>query len=299
MSTSRSLFQLRRQLVIITLAFSGVMTSIIIALWPYFTAWYHRLMNPLDSPCDCSQLAILPDQSLLLFGLVASVSIFIVLIVRSAIKIFLTYYKTRQYEKRLQTLVQHHTRIKGISVYRIVSQKPLAVCLGYFRPRIYISTALEQLLIPTELWTVLKHELHHAHQRDPLQRLLIGGLTALMPWSQKTLADYQALQEVVADEAAADDQQLRRALVKTLGATIEQPVLSAVWFSATDARLNRLLGYRMKRPKVWPIVSLMMGIGFVTTLMYHSFTAQAQAAVFGQCIAEQPMCELLMSYVAE
>lgn len=298
MTTTAVLKRYRRQLLIILLTFSGVMACVLMALWPYLVAWYQRLTTQYETLCDCSRLAILPDQSWQLFGLIASVGLFLVLVVRAGSKTVLTYYRTQRYEETLRILIIRTTRVKGVAIYRVQHEQPLAVCLGYLRPRIYISTALEQLLSPTEFWTVIKHELHHAHQYDPLQRLLIGGLAALMPWPKTILNDYQALQEVVADEAAADDRQLRQALVKTLGITSERTALSAVWFTATNARMSRLLGYRPVKPKLWPVVALVLGIMLTTTLLYHSFVSQVQAAEFGQCLAEKPMCELLMSYVA-
>lgn len=300
MSTKTNLRRFRRQLLIMTLTLTGVMATVAIALWPYFTAWYERFTGRAMALCNCSQFAVLPDQSVLLLLLVSVVVMFGVLIVRAAAMLAFTAYKTRRYEDTLRQRVQHTTQLQHIPLYRVDSPQPLAVCLGYLRPRIYISTALEHVLQPAELWTVIKHELYHAHHFDPLQRLVLCGLAALFPFMrQRMLTNFTALQEIAADEAAADDRHLRQALVKTLQVITTQPTLSAVWFTAIDARLNRLLGQRLERPNTWPIVAFASSLIVLTIVLYSVFTAQAEAAAFGQCIAEQPMCELMMSYVVQ
>ncbi len=299
---TRALKRWRRHILILTITLFGVMATVTTALWPYFSIWYKRLVARPIEACNCSQLAFLPDQPFWLFLLMTILVIFVGLVGRGLYRVITMLYRTAAFERLLQQQVKSKTIASSIPIYRVNHRQPLAVCLGYFRPRIYLSTALEELLQSTELLSVIRHELHHARQHDPLQRLVFTGLAALFPWhSRTTFKNFTTLQELVADEAVADDRQLSSALLKTLNPTLEQPAMAAVWFSATDARLNRLLGRSLELPQLWPLSLLAGGLIIVTLVLYQVFITQTgpAAAAFGQCLAEQPMCELLMSYVVQ
>jgi hypothetical protein len=80
-----------------------------------------------------------------------------------------------------------------------------AFCVGWLRPRVYVSRGALELLDAHELDAVLAHERHHATRRDPL-RLACGRVLAdalfFLPALRATVASQQALAEIGADEAA-------------------------------------------------------------------------------------------------
>jgi Zn-dependent protease with chaperone function len=87
----------------------------------------------------------------------------------------------------------------------IADPTPQAFCVGYLRPRIYVSAGARELLAPDELAAVVLHEKHHRSARDPLRlgcaRVLSEALfflPALRPLGDR----YSELAEQRADEAA-------------------------------------------------------------------------------------------------
>lgn len=198
----------------------------------------------------------------------------------------------------LKTQIMHTTIVQGIAVHRVNRPEALAACMGYVRPQIYISHTTERLLQADEFLAVLKHELHHVKQYDPLQRLGMSLLAYLFPFVTKPFAGYQALQELAADEAVNDDQRLRQALVKLLQLAPSHLPATVVGFSATTARIDRLLGQRIAVPTIWPIIITALLFITIVLITYQDFSVQQQTTAFGQCVAAQPMCQqLLMSYV--
>lgn len=124
-------------------------------------------------------------------------------------------------------------------------ERPLAFCLGLLRPRVYVTTALVDLLGPEELAAVLAHEGHHVRARDPLRFLLARSLcrAALSgPEAEEALARYRLRRELLADDAVVRDMgagPLASALLKTVPG---QAPAGAVGLDATEARVRRLLG---------------------------------------------------------
>lgn len=297
MNTIIALNRLRRTALIAALTLFGVMGSVVWAMVPYMRAWFEQQAKTHVAACDCAQFIFSRDHLPLLIGVGTAILVFTVLVLRAIIKTGLTIAKTKQYEQSLRERILHTTTVRGVPFFRVQEERPFAVCLGYFRPRVYISISLERLLKPHELLTVINHELYHAQHRDPLQRLMMGALAALLPASKRLAHDYTTLQELAADEAVGDDTTLRRALIKTLGVARESQATSAVWFSATDARLNRLLGHRIQPTMPWSLVIIVGSLIVLTVALYNSLTTTAEVHAFGQCVAVQPMCEAMMSYV--
>jgi hypothetical protein len=299
MSIQRRLRQFRQRLLTLTLVVVGVMVNLAWALRPYFSAWYDYFFTaPTTAPCNCSQLVTLPTHSLTLDALLGLLGVFVVLLTLAARRFLFTVLRTQRYQTQLAAHILHTTYWQGTAIHRVDRPEALAACLGYVHPAIYISRSTEQLLEPAELFAVLKHELYHAKQHDPLQRLMISTLATLFPFAAKPFSGYHALQELAADEAVHDDKQLRQALMKLLQRAPRQLPATVVGFTATTARIDRLLGQRITLPAIWPVVLMATVFIAVTLLTYQDFSVQAQASAFSQCVAAQPMCEqLFMSYV--
>ncbi len=55
----------------------------------------------------------------------------------------------------------------------IADKKPLAFCLGFFRPKIYLSTGLIGLMNGPELEAIILHEKYHLSKRDNISLIVV------------------------------------------------------------------------------------------------------------------------------
>jgi hypothetical protein len=90
-------------------------------------------------------------------------------------------------------------------VQLIAGSRAQAFCVGFARPRVYVSRRAAELLSEAELAAVVAHEAYHARRRDPLRLLLLailGDALFFMPALRALRRRYAALAELAADEAA-------------------------------------------------------------------------------------------------
>ena len=121
-------------------------------------------------------------------------------------------------------------------------------CYGFFRPRIYVTTGMLDILSAAEIKAVLTHERHHLRRYDPLRSLLWTVLDGACWWIENGSQQARLQRELAADRAvvmAGGRMALASALVKLLahperGAIAAQD-LSVSSLSVTDARIEQLL----------------------------------------------------------
>lgn len=127
----------------------------------------------------------------------------------------------------------------------------IAFCFGLRLPRLLISTGLADALDDRELEAVLRHELVHARMLDPLRTLVarsMGAGLAFVPLSAGVVHAYLCRRELEADRVAVeqmgDSLPLASALHQTIlrRATLDASALAVGGLSATDVRIDRLLG---------------------------------------------------------
>jgi len=119
---------------------------------------------------------------------------------------------------------------------------------GLATPRIWLSTAMVDLLDEDELAAVLLHERHHLRQRDPLRvwlsRAVAHGLF-FVPAAPALRNAYLVAKEMEADAASEADAALAGALVKLLRQGSILPAYANVAaigpLDATTIRIERLL----------------------------------------------------------
>lgn len=89
--------------------------------------------------------------------------------------------------------------------YSLASSKPVAFTAGLLRPKVYISTALQQLVSAQQLDIIIRHERAHVSARDPFYRTVFSVLSVLYPsgLGHRLIADYLLLTEQIADDAVA------------------------------------------------------------------------------------------------
>jgi beta-lactamase regulating signal transducer with metallopeptidase domain len=120
---------------------------------------------------------------------------------------------------------------------------------GLWRPRIWLTTGLVELLDEAELRAVLCHERHHLARRDPLRVLLTRSLAQglfFVPVAPALRDTYLIAKEVEADTASgAQYNSLAAALLKLLRSESHLPraaSLAAVGpIDVTRARIERLV----------------------------------------------------------
>lgn len=151
---------------------------------------------------------------------------------------------------RLHRLLDQHDLSSDEVVY-LKFEALHIFCLGFIRPRIWVTSGLVERLSDEELSAVLAHEKHHSRQRDPLRLLVSRALQSaffFLPFVTDLAKVTELQQEIAADQAAiatlGDDLPLLCALQKLLQQSDpNRPMQWAAYspFNVTQARLERLL----------------------------------------------------------
>lgn len=151
-------------------------------------------------------------------------------------------------EKRLTSeMNQRYGNVKE-EIIVLSHPTPIALTMGFIKPKIILTTGLINLLTLDELTAVISHEQYHKEHRDPFKVFLLS-LSSSMIWyipiQQWIYEKYRVIQEVLADEFAIKEQKtsvnLGSALLKMLklGKSGKMPF---VYVSFADTSVN----YRIK-----------------------------------------------------
>lgn len=169
---------------------------------------------------------------------------------------------------------------------------------GLWRPRIWLSSGLSDLLDDAELRAVLRHERHHLDQRDPLRVLLSRCLAQalfFLPLAPALRDRYLVAKEIEADVASAADDgvAVAAALLKMLRSGASRPVdrpyhsLAAIGsLDITRERVERLLHpehepqHIVSRRRL--ALSLLLGLALVITT-YVSAVHASSPPQGGEC----------------
>jgi Zn-dependent protease with chaperone function len=144
--------------------------------------------------------------------------------------------------------------IPGGRLRLVTDPRPLAFCVGFVRPTVWLTTGLVSALDREGLTAVLRHEGHHLRHRDPFKLLLVRVLADaffFLPVVRELGRAYEVHKELAADAEAALDRAgrvgLAQALLKLLpqeDAVVEQAavgsLLSGKRAGTTQARLEQL-----------------------------------------------------------
>jgi Zn-dependent protease with chaperone function len=158
------------------------------------------------------------------------------------------------FQERLPTRLRKLLRANNLSAEKVVYldiPTPRAFCLGFWRPRIWLTAGLINLLSDEELTAVLAHEICHCRRRDPLRLLISRAIKSaffFLPLVTDLAQAAELQQEAAADKSAirqlGDDLPLLCALQKLLTHNTREmldgkAILTS--FNATEARLRRLI----------------------------------------------------------
>lgn len=176
-----------------------------------------------------------------------------------------------QYKEKMLTNEINQTNNCEKEDFLVISHPaPIAITVGFVRPKIILSTGLINLLTDDELKAVIAHEMYHKENRDPLKIFLLS-LCASTMWYIPILKwfheQYRIIQEVLADEFAIKKQEtsmnIGSALLKMLkiGMSDKMPFVYAS-FADTSVKyrieyiLNPLQDVQLKIPTKIAVLSL-------------------------------------------
>ncbi len=133
-----------------------------------------------------------------------------------------------------------------------------AFCAGYWRPRVYVSTATVDALLPAELQAVIAHEKEHRQHRDPLRiasaRVLSHALFFL-PVLGRLVERYAELAELRADAAAVRASDGDRAPLAS--ALLAFGLTTHPGLGIAPDRIDHLLGQQIasRTPRAWLLLA--------------------------------------------
>lgn len=179
-----------------------------------------------------------------------------VLVIRQSIGQFRLGRRARKHRVTIESQWTELARNIGVDnrLVIIADQQVYAFCAGLLAPRIYASVGLLAMLTLTEVEAVLRHEANHLHRRDPLRLFLselIIAILAPFPAIRTLYNRARVGAELAADRAALSVIPLpilASALVKVSRATSSPVPLASAGFSASEARIDALLGRSVAVP---------------------------------------------------
>lgn len=183
----------------------------------------------------------------------------------------------RSFENQTLTQALNLQYGKSLNDYMVVeSAEPLALTMGFFKPRIVLSVGLLQLLDQDELAAVIHHEQYHQKHRDPIKSLLLYLVASVMwylPILQWFHQNYNIIREVLADQysitRSGTSAHLGSALIKLLKRGNPTPLaFSHVSFADTSInyRIRQLLEPQREFPLQVPLKPLMISVQILLIL---------------------------------
>ncbi|MDX1537240.1 M56 family metallopeptidase [Arsukibacterium sp.] len=90
--------------------------------------------------------------------------------------------------------------------YSLALSVPTAFTAGLIRPRIFVTTALQQQVNPQQLDIIVRHEMAHVTARDPLFKTVFAAVACFYPagTARSLITQFTLLTEQIADRAATD-----------------------------------------------------------------------------------------------
>lgn len=189
--------------------------------------------------------------------------------------------------------------------------RPYTFTLGLFRPRVWVSTGLVEILETAELQAVLRHERHHLARRDPLRVFVSRCLARLLffvPLAPALRDAYLVAKEVEADAACGADDVLATALLKLLRCSPQLPAmadLAAIGpLDATAARIERLTTHggqppKMRRPWAPMAASLAVALVLLATGYFSTVRGAGPLTDYGCGYSAMPAPPALWQTPAE
>ncbi len=219
--------------------------------------------------------------------------ILVLLVGYTLAKLTLTYLKIISFRKRLHVEVAQNDIFRKVvqklsldnKAYLINDIKPFAFCYGIRRPKIYVSTKLLEMISPTELEAILRHEQYHLEHKDPFIMLLAEVAKSLFPFFpllSDLIHNYKIEREISADYQVTQNLGTSNSLISVLKKLLLCDPIEQYAFApaladheSLEVRIKALVhkDYSFARFKFFNIVVSLLSIGLFTVLV----TAPVQA----------------------
>ncbi|TRO80568.1 M56 family metallopeptidase [Desulfuromonas acetexigens] len=148
---------------------------------------------------------------------------------------------------RLKTALRQAEVEGGLDCSLVQWRKPAAVTVGFWSPKVFLSTTLARTLTPEQLQVVLAHEQAHVRHRDPLRQYLARTASVFYPGRVRGLIreDLALATEQACDEQAAEKTGDRLLVAETiiaverlLGLSLKESQPFSVGFSGSQSILR-------------------------------------------------------------
>jgi beta-lactamase regulating signal transducer with metallopeptidase domain len=164
--------------------------------------------------------------------------------------------------------------------FLIEDNKPFAFCLGLFRPRIYISTVLLQVVDKKELEAILRHEEYHLKSKDSLT-MIIGSfgktLFPFFPIFSDFIKHYRIEREIKADKEAVLKTGSNLFLVSALKKLLLNPSLSSelapsiTGHDTLEPRIGALTNNHTLGASEYKKLNVLISVAFLGAIFYMMF----------------------------
>lgn len=142
-------------------------------------------------------------------------------------KLLVSYVKVISFRKKLHGRTQPNVAFNQListlglrsKAFLVKNSKPFAFCHGIRHPKIYISTALFEMMNASELAVILRHEKYHLEHKDPFIMLfaeIAKSLFPFFPLLSDLIHNYRIEREIKADHQATHNLGNSKPLVSVL-----------------------------------------------------------------------------------
>lgn len=191
--------------------------------YKYFPFLFHTTIYYCQEFIQSFNLLSLPKNSnlLILFSVVPLFVIVFIRLVMTMFHLFQLHYRlqlnqVRSFDYLSDTFIERLGLTGKIAI--INNNSPLALCFGFFKPKIYISTKLIEMTTTEEQKVILRHEKHHLDQKDNITMLfaqIIQNIFPFIPLLKDLVLNFRIERELEADRAAISDSQ-KTPMISTL-----------------------------------------------------------------------------------
>lgn len=270
---SSRLYQQAQFLFAVIVMLGAVLWSLLFSVFyfavPKISLFWQSLFGTLDSACGCDVRAITayPWVSLILLVVITLLGLYFTALFFS-----------------FSTLLWRSNRFVSHQRSSGTQQVPTAFCYGYFRPKIFLSDSLSNILQAKEMRAVVSHEYFHTVHREPLKLLLVSLVRKMyffLPSVRNLCHSYEQLVEVAADQAAVEAVSSKSIVASALYKMLDvsepvSPVGAVSFFSsimeARIASLDDLPFSVWKKISWWKIVInavVISGLFFLWQISWH------------------------------
>ncbi len=197
--------------------------------------------------------------------------------------------------------------IKNVSLSMINSSNPLAFNVGVFKPIVYLSRNLMEILEIDELKSVILHELVHIKRRDNIKQwigMFLKESTWFLPTSNFCWKHFIKEREESADKKVVDitgqPLDMASALLKYIKSFQKKPIWVAGLANhyGVKDRIDKLAGKKDYNDKTIGLKSLVIMVGLTLVILSTLILPPAKSALADKQSIQLPACCLQHNHIS-